>query len=100
MPTSNGARPGESPGTGASSTSSCLVDSHHLTSDHGFRQQVRRVYALGPRSLGELLLEVERDPMGMRRHVRRYAELDPAFVEAVGGWDWLEPQHLVRKVPA
>jgi hypothetical protein len=77
-----------------------LVDSYHLTSNHDFRQQVRRVYALGPRSLGELLLEIERDPMGMRRHVRRYAELDPALVEAAGGRDWLEPQHLVRKVPA
>jgi hypothetical protein len=98
MSTSNGARPGGPPGTGASSTSSCLTDGHHLTSDHGFRQQVHRIRALGPRALGEPLLEVGRDPAGMRRHVKRYAELDPTLVEAVGGRDWIDYRDFVREV--
>jgi hypothetical protein len=70
----------------------------HPTADHARRQQARRVHELGPRALGELLREIERDPTDVPRIVERYARLDPARVAAFGGRDWLEPRDLLREV--
>jgi hypothetical protein len=94
------ARPGWHPGTGASSTQSWLIDGRDTTPDRERRQQARAIHALGPRPFDEMLREIERDPTNMRRIVRRYAELDPATVAALGGRDWVEPCDLLREVPA
>jgi hypothetical protein len=94
---SDNARPGGSPGAGASSR---WVDSHQLTPDRETRQQADRIHALGRKGLSYFLHEIERDPANIRAIVRRYAAagLNPGFVEACGGRDWLELRHLVRVV--
>jgi hypothetical protein len=98
MPKCDRAAPGGPPGAGASSTQSWLVNGAHPTAERAHRQQARCIHELGPRALGELLREIERDPTDGRRIVEKYAELNPAFVAAAGGRDWLEPRDLVRRV--
>jgi hypothetical protein len=59
--------------------------------DAAFRRDVEHLHRLGPRAVGELLIE-----LGARRMVRteielllrRYRRLDPAIVAAVGGRWW------------
>jgi hypothetical protein len=56
-----------------------------------FRHLVRRLHALGPRPVGELLLELARahgiaDDIARRLEV--YAALDPTVVAALDGQDW------------
>jgi len=63
-----------------------------------FRHLVGRVWRLGPRPFGELLLEVARDHDTLIRRLERYAGLDRALVEAAGGRDWLEPRALIRVI--
>jgi hypothetical protein len=77
---------------------SWLVNGAHPTVDRARRQQARRIHELGPRALGEMLREIERDPTDVPRIVRRYARLDPVRVAAFGGRDWLEPRDLLRVV--
>ena len=98
MHRSDNARPGGSPGAGASSTRSWLVAGAHPTADHARRQQARRIHELGPRALGEMLREIERDPTDVPRIVERYARLEPARVAAWNGRDWLDRRALVREV--
>jgi hypothetical protein len=63
-----------------------------------FRRLVRRAHGLGPRPLGELLLEAAPDHRVLIRRLERCADLDPAAVDAAGGRDWLEPRALMREV--
>ncbi len=49
-----------------------------------FRRTVERVHALGPRALGELLIELEADPDTLAR----YARLTPTMLHATGGNRW------------
>jgi len=98
MRKSDNARPGGSPGAGASSTRSWLVNGAHPTAERARRQQVRCIHALGPRPLGEMLREIKRDPAGIDQIVERYAGLDPVRVEAAGGRDWLDLRDLLRRV--
>jgi hypothetical protein len=93
---SDNARPGGSPGAGA--TQSWLVNGAHPTAERAHRQQARCIHELGPRALGEMLREIERDPMDVRRIVEKYAEIDPEFVAAVGARDWIRPTAVIRTV--
>jgi hypothetical protein len=61
-----------------------------------FRHLVGRVWHLGPRPFGELLLDVAADHGALIRRLERYARIDPALVEAADARDWLEPRALVR----
>lgn len=72
-----------------------------VVADLQFRRQVERLHRLGPRVTAELLAEV-----GAERGIQtiidakldRYAELDPAALEAIGGGEfWPAP---VREVPS
>jgi hypothetical protein len=98
MPGNDNARPGDRPGAGASSTSSCLVDDRYFTADPEGRQRVRQIHELGPKPLGYLLEEIGHDPTNIRWIVERYAALDPGEVEKAGGRNWLRPTDLLRPV--
>jgi hypothetical protein len=91
-------RRGGPPGAGTATTTSWLANERYFTENPEGRQQARQVHALGPKSLAHLLDEIERDPAGIRRHVARYASLDPAFVAAAGGRDWVRPADVIRIV--
>ena len=72
------------------------------TPNRRFREDVRRVHALGPRPVGEILAEVLATCPGCRglvlERLDRYAGLDPDLVRFFGGADWLEPAGLIRAV--
>jgi hypothetical protein len=98
MRRNDNARAGGPPGTGAAATSSCLADSHYFTDDPEGRQQVRQVHDLGPKPLGHLFDEIERDPTNVRGIVGRFSAIDPVFVEALNGRDWVERTDVIRVV--
>src|SRR4051794_18241658 len=53
-----------------------------------FRRLVRLVHALGPRTLGELLLETSDDSHRLLRLLERYAGIDLSLIIALGAYDW------------
>ena len=65
-----------------------------------FREQVKRVHALGARALGELLAEIgtERSIMPIiHEKLERYASIDPQALRVLGGDKfWPAPLHEVR----
>jgi hypothetical protein len=61
-----------------------------------FRHLVHRLWRLGPRPTGELLLDVAPDHDTLIRRLERFAGLEPALVRAAGADDWLEPRTLIR----
>jgi hypothetical protein len=64
-----------------------------------FHHHVQHVHALGPRPVGEAMLELawgDRDVVVAV--LERYAGLTPALVEAVDARDWIRPAALVREV--
>ena len=68
-----------------------------------FREQIKRVHALGARALGELLAELgtERSIMpAIHEKLERYASIDPQALQALGG-DTFPPTPLyeVRREP-
>jgi hypothetical protein len=72
------------------------------TPDRLFRENVRRLHALGPRPVGEYLRELlaahpTAEPFALER-LDRFAGLDPDLVRFFGGADWLEPRVLIRAV--
>jgi hypothetical protein len=91
-----GARPGGHPGTGANVE---LVTPKLTTFNSCFRRLVRHACSLGPRVIGEILLRLVPDRGALIRELQRYAGLDPAFVKAVGGRDWIDYRDFVRGVP-
>lgn len=59
--------------------------------DPAYRRQVDRLHALGPRPLGELLVEIARNssaPAVVADAIDRYADLDPGIVHQLGGDRW------------
>jgi hypothetical protein len=73
-----------------------------MSGDHRFRDQVRRLHQLGPRPLGEVLVEIiGRYPNTrpfVEQQIARYAEADPQIVRWLGADDWLDDRDLVRLV--
>jgi hypothetical protein len=55
-----------------------------------FRHLVRRVHNLGPRPVGELLLEVADDQDLLLELLEDYARFSPAQIAALGADDWLD----------
>jgi hypothetical protein len=73
-----------------------------LTENPRFRWLVDRLYALGPRAVGELLAELAGEHLirvPIERKLERYAAaLDPAILRAIGGDRFPPPPiHLVGK---
>lgn len=67
-----------------------------------YRAQIRRLHALGPRPVGELLVEIvaaapEAAPV-LAERLEVYAGMDPDTVAWFGADDWLEPRDLIRAV--
>jgi hypothetical protein len=61
-------------------------------SQAAFRRTMRKVHALGPRVLGELLLEImseAADAQSIMRRMERYANLSGDFIAANGGDDFI-----------
>ena len=100
MRKSNNARAGGPPGTSAAATSSCLADSENSTKTRRFRHLVRRVWKQGPRPVGEILLEFAPDLDVLIQRLERYAEIDPDLVRIADATDWIQPEDLLREVPA
>jgi hypothetical protein len=99
MPKQDATRPGGLPGAGASSASSCLVDSKDPTKTRRFRHLVRRLWKQGPRPCGEILLEFAPDLDTLIERLERYAALE-ALVRIADATDWIQPEDLLREVPA
>ena len=58
-----------------------------IVTDLAFRRDIERLHRLGPRSQYELLREIERRygcARFIRERVKRYADLDPEIVAALG----------------
>jgi hypothetical protein len=76
-----------------------IVD--NIVGDLSFQRDIERLHRLGPRPQYELLREIEqRFGCGnfIRDRVKRFAELDPELVQAVGGDRFPEaPVHEVRR---
>ena len=56
--------------------------------DLALRRTVERVHGLGPRAVYELLVEIGEQRLCrtyLERRVRRYAEIDPEHLAALGG---------------
>ena len=72
-----------------------------IVADLAFQRDIKRLHRLGPRPQYELLREIEqRFGCGsfIRDRVKRFAELDPGLVQAVGGDRFPEaPIHEVRR---
>ncbi len=65
-----------------------------------FERQIKRVHALGPRPLAELLIEIATvtgEPDLIADRLQAYAELDVVFLRAVGG-DRFPPRMVVMEV--
>jgi hypothetical protein len=58
---------------------------------------VENLHRLGPAPLGHFLREVE-NGANIADHLERYAEIDPEFVRALGGSDFVPFLHLVPEV--
>ena len=65
-----------------------------------FREQVKRVHALGARAVGELLAELGTEQSIMptiHEKLERYASIDPQALRVLGGDKfWPAPLHEVR----
>jgi hypothetical protein len=63
-----------------------------------FRRQrlVERLHRLGPAPLGYFLREIENGAI-IADHLERYAAIDPDFVRALGGSDFVPFLHLVSE---
>ena len=57
-----------------------------------FRREIEAIHRLGPRALGELLIEISADPATLAR----WARLNSSIVQAVGGdlWPSFEPYEV------
>ena len=64
--------------------------------DPRFHRLVECLHQLGPRAVGELLLEVG-EPDDLLLCLERYADLDQAIVRALGGSEF--PQPSINEVP-
>ena len=56
--------------------------------DLALRRTVERVHGLGPRAVYELLVEIGEQRLCrtyLERRIRRYSEIDPEHLEALGG---------------
>ena len=62
-----------------------------LRADPRFRRQVSHLHALGPRPVGELLIEVAGDERRLSEALDRYAGLGPALVMALDAREWPRP---------
>ncbi len=65
-----------------------------------FERQIKRIHALGPRPLAELLTEIATatgEPVLIADRLQAYAELDVVFLRAVGG-DRFLPRMVVMEV--
>ena len=59
-----------------------------IAGDLCFHRQVEHLHRLGPRVLGELLTEIGEQRLCrtyLEQRVRRYAEIDPEHLAALGG---------------
>ena len=59
-----------------------------LLSDFRLARDVERIFALGPRPIIELLIEIGEQRLCrtyLEQRVRRYAEIDPEHLTALGG---------------
>jgi hypothetical protein len=63
-----------------------------------FRGLVRHVHGLGPRAVGEAMLELAPNRGAVVAVLKRYARLDRRLVEVADAADWLEPRALLREV--
>ena len=77
-----------SPGTMKVSTAPMVVVAN-TTTDPRFQRLVEHLHALGPRPIGEFLLELAAgDPdmeITIQANLERYARLDADMVKAIGG---------------
>jgi hypothetical protein len=64
----------------------------------GFRALVRQAHALGPRPLGEILLELVPDEQKLVARLEQLASLDRELIVAIGAADWVEPRDIARAV--
>ena len=93
---------GVKPGTQANDRQPALVGpiAAGIVGDLAFQHDIKRLHRLGPRPQYELLREIERRygcARFIRERVKRYAELDPGLVQAIGGDRFPEaPVHEVR----
>jgi hypothetical protein len=71
---------------------------HSAAFDILFRRLVRHVHGLGPRAVGEALLELAPNRGAVVAVLERYERFTPAFVRSAGGDDWLEPRRLLREI--
>ena len=55
-----------------------------------FRRLVRHLHGLGPRPVGELLLEVADDRDLLLERLEHLAQFDPEFARLMGAHDWIE----------
>ena len=65
-----------------------------IASDLRFRRQIERLHRLGPRALGELLVEIGEQRLCrtyLEQRVRRYAEIDPKHLAALGAEHFPRP---------
>jgi hypothetical protein len=68
---------------------------HSVAFDILFRHLVRHVHDLGPRAVGEAMLELAPNRGAVVAVLERYARLDRRLVD---GADWLDRRDLVREV--
>ncbi len=64
------------------------ISAPEAVADLRFRRQVERVHGLGPRAVYELLVETGEQRLCrtyLEQRVRRYAEIDPEHLAALGG---------------
>jgi hypothetical protein len=90
------ALPGGLPGKDANAE---LTTINSIT-DRQFHDLVRRLHCLGPRPCGEILLEFAPDLDVLIQRLERYAEIDPDLVRIADATDWIQPEDLLREVPA
>lgn len=66
-------------------------------SDLRFRRQVEHLHRLGPRALGEFLVQLSGNGRGLRATLREYQKLTPEVLAIVGGDEWPPlPLHAVE----
>ena len=90
-PTPAGAGGGKAQTTGRAVCSRTAAPAEVLRLDPRFRGLTRHLHRLGPRPLGELLLEIARDhdlEPALVAKLEVYADLDPVAVPLLGACDW------------
>ena len=63
-------------------------DAAEVVADLAFRRKVEHLHRLGPRAVHELLVEIGEQRLCrtyLEQRVRRYSEIDPEHLEALGG---------------